>query len=467
MTAVAMTILVSGAFGAVLVSLSDLRTETEAHVAHDEMLFLPDEARALITDTEMALRGYMVTRDPSFLATVEDRQRKLEPVLRKMQAAFSREPALTPIEADIRRLSRQYRRSHALPLAALLKRDAVSKAESVRFAAMGDQRLSELRRLFTELYVVDARVAAARLGRAREASEEAADASLYGLIFSLLALLGSTLLLHRLVVRPLNELRHAADRMGSHDLTARVPDARIRDIQELGSAFNAMAAALQDGANELFDANARLERRVLQRTRDLQGARVELLKRLALAAEFRDDETHEHTERVGRSAGRIARAMGLNAEVVALLELAAPLHDVGKIGIPDEILLKPARLTEEEYEAIKSHTRMGADLLAESNSPVLQMGEAIALNHHERWDGTGYPRGLAGEDIPLVGRIVAVADVFDALTHARQYKEPWPVDLAVDEIRSESGHHFDPAVVEAFLSLDAGELLAPVAMLSA
>ena len=206
-----------------------------------------------------------------------------------------------------------------------------------------------------------------------------------------------------------------------------------------------------------------LEQEVAERTRELEDARAKTLKRLALAAEYRDDDTFEHTERVGATCGEIAAKLGLVEEQVSLIRQAAPLHDVGKIGIPDSILLKAGKLTDEEFEVMMSHAALGAKLLTASGSPVLQMGTTIAESHHERWDGTGYPYGLAGESIPLVGRIVAVADVFDALTHDRPYKNAWPVQRALAEIERGAGTQFDPHVVEAFLKTKLREATDPAA----
>jgi putative two-component system response regulator len=189
-----------------------------------------------------------------------------------------------------------------------------------------------------------------------------------------------------------------------------------------------------------------------ERTSELDDARSELLHRLAIAAEYRDHDTFEHTERVGRTAAEIAAPLGLSTEQIELLREAAPLHDVGKLAISDSILLKPGKLTVEEYEVMKTHAAAGASLLSGSSSPVLQMATVIAASHHERWDGTGYPAGLAGEAIPLVGRVVAVADVFDALTHDRPYKSAWPLEQAVAEIRRSAGSQFDPRVADAFLA---------------
>jgi hypothetical protein len=192
-----------------------------------------------------------------------------------------------------------------------------------------------------------------------------------------------------------------------------------------------------------------------KRTRELNDARVEALRLLARTAEFRDDETSKHTDRVGAMAAELGVELGLHKEQIKLLREAAPLHDVGKIAIADEILLKPGNLDDAELEIMKSHAELGATLLAKHSAscPVLQMAATIAATHHEWWDGSGYPRGLAGEQIPLVGRIVAVADVFDALTHDRPYKQAWPLNQGIARIRRGAGSQFDPRVVDAFLTL--------------
>jgi PAS domain S-box-containing protein len=195
-----------------------------------------------------------------------------------------------------------------------------------------------------------------------------------------------------------------------------------------------------------------LEREVAERTRELEDSHVKALKRLSLAAAYRDDETFHHTERVAATAAEIGARTGLDPDQVGVLRRAAPLHDIGKLAIPDCVLLKPGKLTTEEFELMKTHAVRGAELLRGSDSPVLQMATVIAETHQERWDGSGYPAGLAGEAIPLVGRIVAVADVFDALTHDRPYKTAWPADQALAYIENEAGRQFDPRVVAAFLA---------------
>ncbi len=204
---------------------------------------------------------------------------------------------------------------------------------------------------------------------------------------------------------------------------------------------------------ELQQQNYMLDVRVRERTQELQDAQIEIIERLACAAEYRDDITGLHTYRVSQIAVQLAEALHIAPDKRELLQLAASLHDLGKIGIPDAILLKPAKLTPEEFEQIKAHTTIGGRILSGSHFKLLQLAEEIALSHHERWDGLGYPSGLKGEAIPLVGRIVAVADVFDALTHKRPYKEAWPVADALAEIERESGDQFDPSVVAALLQL--------------
>jgi putative two-component system response regulator len=193
-----------------------------------------------------------------------------------------------------------------------------------------------------------------------------------------------------------------------------------------------------------------LEAKVRERTRELESAQIEIIERLARAAEFRDDNTGQHTERVGQMAALLAREIGMPDTTVSLIRRAAPLHDVGKIGIPDSILLKLGKLTDEEFALVKTHTTIGARILSGSRFSLLRMAEEIAFSHHERWDGSGY-EGLAGEAIPLAGRIVTIADVFDALTQKRPYKAAWPIGDAIAEIDRQRGRQFDPTLVDAFL----------------
>ncbi len=199
--------------------------------------------------------------------------------------------------------------------------------------------------------------------------------------------------------------------------------------------------------------NRILDEKVHERTAELAQSENETVECLALAAEFRDDDTGQHTQRVGHTAALLARCLGLPKERVDLIRRAAPLHDVGKIGVSDSILLKPGKLTDEEFATMKDHAVIGGHILARHHTPLLQLASRIALAHHERWDGSGYPQKLAGEAIPIEGRLVAVVDVFDALTHVRPYKSAWPVADAVAEIARQSGRQFDPEVVRVFMAL--------------
>lgn len=193
-----------------------------------------------------------------------------------------------------------------------------------------------------------------------------------------------------------------------------------------------------------------LEWKVREQTRHIRLAHEETIQRLVTACMFRDDETGGHIKRTGLSSALVAQAAGWSTEMVELIQLAAPMHDVGKVGIPDSILRKPGKLTPEEFRIMQQHTVIGADMLSGSLSPVLQMAEQIAHFHHERWDGTGYPNRLAGEDIPKAARILAIIDVYDALTHDRVYRRALPEEQVLQIIEDGRGTHFDPAVTKAF-----------------
>lgn len=210
----------------------------------------------------------------------------------------------------------------------------------------------------------------------------------------------------------------------------------------------------------LHDQNHLLEQRVSERTRELEAAQIEILQRLAAAAEYRDDDTGHHTQRVGEMSAVLATHIGMPAEHVELLRRAAPLHDVGKIGIPDSILLKPSRLTPAERRLMQTHTTIGAAMLAGGHSPLVQTAELIARSHHERWDGAGYPAGSSSEQIAIEARIVAIADFLDALTHDRPYRKAWSVEKTLAAIVEERGRHFDPTLVDALLAIhqSGGEL---------
>jgi putative two-component system response regulator len=200
----------------------------------------------------------------------------------------------------------------------------------------------------------------------------------------------------------------------------------------------------------VYDQRLALENMVRERTDELHKTRLQIVQRLGRAAEYRDNETGYHILRMSQYSALLARGLGWSEAQCELLLHASPMHDIGKIGIPDTILLKPGKLEEYEWEIMKSHTAIGATILQDADSELLEMASLIAITHHEKWDGSGYPRGLAGWDIPKVGRIVAVADVFDALTSIRPYKKAWPVEEASRFIQEKAGTHFDPEVVALF-----------------
>lgn len=223
------------------------------------------------------------------------------------------------------------------------------------------------------------------------------------------------------------------------------------DIAELGIRVanlleaRAMKLALRDQKDDL-------EIRVTERTKELHDTRLEIIRRLAIAAEFRDSDTGLHVQRMSLYAEATGRTLGLDSREIDLLLNTSPMHDVGKIGISDLILLKPGKLTEQEFAEMKRHTVIGGQILGGHDSDLFRAAHDIALHHHEKWDGSGYPHGLAGEAIPLFARIAAVADVFDALTAARPYKQAWSTTDAFAYIKEQAGRQFDPDVVQAFLS---------------
>lgn len=203
----------------------------------------------------------------------------------------------------------------------------------------------------------------------------------------------------------------------------------------------------------IYDQNRALESRVRERTMELHDTRLEIIRRLGRAAEYKDNETGLHVIRMSHYTRLIAEQLDLDDEMVDMVFNAAPMHDIGKIGIPDNVLLKPGKLDAEEWEIMMRHTSYGAEIIGDHDSPLLAMSRRIAMSHHEKWDGSGYPEGLAGDDIPLEARIVAIADVFDALTSERPYKQAWSVEKAVSVIQEDSGSHFDPNLVPVFVDV--------------
>lgn len=259
-----------------------------------------------------------------------------------------------------------------------------------------------------------------------------------------------------------DDLKMEALQAGATDFLPKAPQSvemtvRLRNLIQLGAAVR-----------KLSDRAAHLASEVAAATRKLDEREEEIILRLALAVEYRDNDTGEHTLRVARYSRIIAEQLGLPARLCRDIYLAAPLHDVGKVAIPDNILLKPGKLTDEEMAVIRTHATIGERILADSGCELIQLGAQIAAAHHERWDGAGYPNGLRADEIPVPARVVAVADVFDALTTRRPYKEPMPLDMARDYLVENQGRQFDPACVEAFLSrwdevveIAAGQQVAP------
>jgi len=248
-----------------------------------------------------------------------------------------------------------------------------------------------------------------------------------------------------LTAQHMQSYRQRALDNGARDYVTKPFDAkellsRVRNLLEVH-----MANKYMKYQNEI------LEQKIQQRTQEIHNTRLQIVRRLGRAAEYRDEETGLHIIRMSKMAVVIAQAAGMDDERCDLLLNAAPMHDIGKIGIPDHILLKPGKFETEEWEIMKTHAQIGADILAGDDSELMCMAHDIALSHHEKWNGKGYPNGFAGEAIPLVGRVTALADVFDALTSRRPYKEPWTVERSLELIKSESGQHFDPRLVDIFV----------------
>ena len=241
------------------------------------------------------------------------------------------------------------------------------------------------------------------------------------------------------------EVRYQALEAGANDFLTKPVDT----VEFHGRLKNMLV--LRDSQKKLADHAAWLAEEVKKATAQILARENEIILRLSKATDYRDPETGAHILRVAHYARHIAENLGLPEAERELVYQAAPMHDIGKVGIPDHVLLKPGKYLPEEFEIMKHHSRIGYEILADSQVPVLQAGAQIALSHHEKFDGSGYPDGLKGESIPIFGRICAVADVFDALTCWRPYKAPWETERAVALLREEAGRHFDPACVEAFL----------------
>lgn len=284
------------------------------------------------------------------------------------------------------------------------------------------------------------------------------------------------------IMMPVMDGFAATRQLKSHEETRIIPIVMVTALQETEDRVKALEAGADDFLTKPVDkveVRARvssllkvkayndhmrnyqkeLESEVEKRTRELQKAfktikatSLETIYRLTRAAEYKDEDTGAHIQRMSNYAAVVAREMGLNPQTVEYILYATPMHDIGKIGIPDSILLKPGRLDPDEWEIMKQHTVIGARILEGSKTGYIKLGEIVAMTHHEKWDGSGYPKGLKGREIPLVGRIVAIVDVFDALVSRRPYKEPFSLEKSFDIIRQGRGTHFDPGVVDAFFA---------------
>ena len=282
------------------------------------------------------------------------------------------------------------------------------------------------------------------------------------LLISVFVTLVTILVLEKLVLSPIRNLATSMMLAGSD------PDNPDRHLMEtvrkdewgdIINAFNRMLSEssihlqkIQKQETELRKRADDLDITVRERTMELRETQLKIIQRLGRAGEYRDNETGTHVIRMSRSSQVLALAAGLSEKHAEQILFASPMHDVGKIGIKDDILLKPGPLTEAEFDVMRTHPQIGADIIGEHQSPILRLAREIALSHHEKWDGSGYPNGLSGEDIPIEARIVAICDVFDALTSKRPYKDAWPFEEAVEFMQEQSGSHFDPALVGFFIN---------------
>jgi putative two-component system response regulator len=402
-----------------------------------------DDTLESILDVETGLRAYLLTGDPAVLQPFHMGQRTFAQATPALLAAMRADAHLVRAQQAVV-AGRRYIVEYARPTVARRNRGVIAAPAAARLIGEGRRRVDRLRAMLGGLESGEHAETTRLIAGAAYAADRDRTIGIAALAAALVLLVLVGVLLRRGVLVPLRNLRHATERLSTGDLSTRVGAAPSREFAPINAALDTMAGRFAERRQELVS--------------DLEEARLEVLHRLARATEYRDDDTHEHTERVACTAALLAQTMGLPDDDVGTLRLAATLHDVGKVGISDAILLKPGRLTPEEFAEMQRHTTFGAEMLAGSPSPVLQMAERIALGHHERWDGCGYPLGLVGPATPLPARIVAVADVFDALTHERPYKEAWPVERARAEIEACAGTQFDPDVVAAFLSLPRPEL---------
>jgi PAS domain S-box-containing protein len=466
------------------------------------------QAYELALDRETGIRGYLLTRDSSSLAPELFAREPLAAALDSLSGLTANDPAQAERTGTVRAAVDRWAKVFAVT--ALRNPDAALGPHGDEAELVGKTLFDAVRWSFVKL--IQSEVAVYNAQRRRQDSMRVfADVAI---VLELMVLLAVLVRVRRRIVAQANALadqeartraviEHAPDVVllvdgdgtvcyhspSAEELMGRAPDeiggttlmegVHDGDREALERAFAEMAAdrgaprsfvcrvrhsegswriveargtnLLHDPAVQAIVINARDVSDRVRAEEKAREAELEVLERLAAAGEARDDDTGQHTRRVGELAARIAQALGLSADEVDLIRLAAPLHDVGKIGIPDSILRKPGRLTPDEFAIMQTHTLIGASMLADGATRHMWMAESIARSHHEWWNGTGYPERLSGDAIPLAARIVAVADVYDALTHARPYRGAWKRDRVIRELRRKTGTHFDPQVVQAFL----------------
>jgi PAS domain S-box-containing protein len=476
-----------------------------------EVVRVARQAYEMALDREAAIRGYLLARDSSLLVPELVERLPLAIAIDSLAVLTADDPAQSQRTGTIRAALKRWASVFAFPALSKPARAHGDQAELVGNTLFETVRWSFMNLLSAEEVVYNARQ------RRQEWMRVFADAAIALELVVLLAVLvrvrrrviaqANALAHHEARARAVIE--HAPDvlllvdgdgtvryhspsteelmgRAATEIAGANLKDAvHARDREALEQAFAEMAAdhgrprafvcrvrhaeggaggpwriieargtnLLHDPAVQAIVINARDVSDRVHAEEKAREAQLEVLARLAAAGEARDDDTGQHTRRVGELAARIGEALGLSCDEVELIRLAAPLHDVGKIGIPDSILRKPGPLNAEEFAIMQTHTLIGAEMLANGATRHIRMAETIARNHHEWWNGGGYPDGLVGDAIPLPARIVAVADVYDALTHARPYRAAWKRDRVIAELRRKSGTHFEPRVVQAFLEV--------------
>ena len=464
----ALAICVTAAFIALLSSVSILQGAAAAQQAAGQELAVVNRVQDDVLALDTALRGFALSREHRFVVAYDAAKQGFANDAAALAAAERRDGrSEDPSTQAVARSMLSYERSYGQPLIQITQKRLLSRRALKNQTDAASMRLGTIRNQLTDQTTTSSGDASRRQSHAEAAAAATKRYAVSGLVALMFLIAGFSVAMRRGIALPLTRLRGRAERLASGHRGVVMPRSRLRELDDLGCSFDSMADAVTAGRKKLEEQNHTLEDRVRARTSDLERARVEMLTRLARAAEYRDDATHQHTERVARTAHELALAVGLSPDQADLLALAAPLHDIGKIGVPDSVLLKPGKLTEDEFAIMKTHAHVGANMLAGSDSPVLQTAAEIAQHHHERWDGTGYPEGLRAEQIPLVARIVAVADVLDALTHERPYKPAWALHDALSEISSQSGRQFDPRVIDALHRLDHGPLALTAADASA